>query len=149
MNILLLYHHYHHHHHHHHLSLLHSGLLVLNKVLVSLTKHLLFNLLRKKKLFNTWHVLLLLLLLLLCSANDQRQTAIRSYEISTKWETKPRATPHKSSRQLMDRNSSRGLQIYKLIIIILVITCMQVFTVTYQTQYIVLQLSCIYNLCYM
>ena len=47
------------------------------------------------------NILLLLLLLLLCTANDQRQTAILNYEIPTMWETTPRATLHKTSRQLM------------------------------------------------
>jgi hypothetical protein len=59
--------------------------LVLNTVLVSLTKHLLFSHPPKTCLiYGMFLLLLLLLLLLLCSAS-QRQTAILNYEISTTW----------------------------------------------------------------
>jgi hypothetical protein len=36
-----------------------------------------------------------------CSANEQRQTVILNYELSTMWETKPRTTPLKTSRLLI------------------------------------------------
>jgi len=36
-----------------------------------------------------------------CSANGQRQTAIRNDEVSTMWETKPRTTRLKTCRLLM------------------------------------------------
>jgi hypothetical protein len=34
-------------------------------------------------------------------ANDQRQRVTLNYEMSIMWESKPRTTPHKTSRPLM------------------------------------------------
>jgi hypothetical protein len=39
-----------------------------------------------------------------CLANGQRQTAIINYEISTMWETKPRAIPQRNYRILIEQN---------------------------------------------